>query len=106
MSRKKIFLFQPTYMSAGSVNMPYGIGALASYAWKFPDICASFELAGIFVLREKTDDVLARLDEPFLVGFSCYMWNMEYNKVLAKKIKEILEEDDSPESRKTFDKTE
>lgn len=86
--RNKIYLFQPTYMSANSVNLPYGIGALASYAWAFPDIKNSFDLTGIFVLRENTDDVLSRIGDPFLVGFSCYMWNMEYNKVLAKKIKD------------------
>ena len=88
MPKKRVFLFQPTYMSANTVNLPYGIGALASYAWAFPDIDDAFDLTGIFVLRENTDDVLSRIEDPFLVGFSCYMWNMEYNKVLAKKIKE------------------
>ena len=88
MPKKRVFLFQPTYMSANTVNLPYGIGALASYAWMFSDIDDAFELTGIFVLRENTDDVLARIGDPFLAGFSCYMWNMEYNKVLAKKLKE------------------
>ncbi len=60
---------------------------MASYAWQFPDIAGAFDLAGIFVLRENTDDVLSQIDDPFLVGFSCYMWNMEYNKALAEKIK-------------------
>ena len=85
--KKNVYLFQPTYMSANSVNLPYGIGALASYAWQFPDVKEAYALAGIFVLRENTDDVLSRIDAPFLAGFSCYMWNMEYNKVLAKKLK-------------------
>ncbi len=88
MSKKHIYLFQPTYLSAGTLNMPYAIGALASYAWQFPDITGEYELTGIFVLRENTDKVLSSLDEPFLAGFSCYMWNMEYNKALAAKIKE------------------
>ena len=85
--KKRVYLFQPTYMSADSVNLPYGIGALASYAWRFPDIAAAYELTGIFVLREKTDDVLSRIGAPFLAGFSCFMWNMEYNKALAEKLK-------------------
>ena len=85
--KKRVYLFQPTYMSANSINLPYGIGALASYAWQAPDICDAYELTGIFVLRENTDEVLSRIEAPFLAGFSCYMWNMEYNKVLASKLK-------------------
>lgn len=70
------------------MNFPYGIGALASYAWKFEDIRAAYVLKKVFFLREKTDSVLAQVESPCLVGFSCYMWNIEYNKLLARKIKE------------------
>ena len=87
LQKKNVYLFQPTYVSAGSVCLPYAIGALASYAWKFEDIQDTCSLAGVFFLREKTEGILSQLENPFLAGFSCYMWNMEYNKALAEKIK-------------------
>ncbi len=86
--KKNVYLIQPTFMSSNSVHFPYGIGALASYAWNFNDIKKAYDLKGVFFLREKTDEVVASMESPFAVGFSCYMWNIEYNKVLAKKIKE------------------
>ena len=86
-SKKNIYLMQPTYMNSSSVHFPYAIGALASYAWQFDDIRENYALKKCFFLRNKTKEVLNSLENPFLVGFSCYMWNFEYNKLLAKKIK-------------------
>ena len=34
------------------------------------------------------ETALEEIEDPFLVGFSCYVWNMEYNKTLARMIKE------------------
>ena len=53
--KKNVYLIQPTYMNASVVHLPYAIGALASYAWKFQDICDSYDLKGIFFLRDKLD---------------------------------------------------
>lgn len=84
---KNVYLIQPTYMNASVVHFPYAIGALASYAWKFDDICKSYDLKGIFFLRDKLSQITASLENPFLIGFSNYIWNFEYNKKLAREIK-------------------
>jgi hypothetical protein len=39
-------------------------------------------------VREDPATVVKRLDDPFLVGFSTYLWNFEYSKELAAKIKD------------------
>lgn len=88
MAQKNIYMVQPTYKNGACVYFPYAIGALVSYAWKFADIADNYVLRRSFILREDPDAVLEKTENPFLVGFSCYMWNMEYNKVLARKIKE------------------
>lgn len=88
MAQKNIYMVQPTYKNGACVYFPYAIGALVSYAWKFADIADNYVLRRSFILREDPDAVLEKTESPFLVGFSCYMWNMEYNKVLARKIKE------------------
>ena len=90
MTRQNVYLAQPSYMSSNSVPFPAAIGALAAYAWSLPDIGESFVLRDIFFLREKIDSVVSRLETPVLFGFSCYMWNMEYNKTLAARVKEAF----------------
>lgn len=85
--KKNVYLVQPTYMNGSVVYLPYAIGALASYAWKFEDIKNSYLLKKCFFLREDIQKVLSEIEDPFLIGFSCYMWNMEYNKILAEAVK-------------------
>lgn len=85
--KKNIYLIQPTFMNTSSVHFPYAAGALASYAWKFEDVSENYDLKKIIFLREKINDVVASLEQPFLIGFSNYIWNFEYNKKLAESIK-------------------
>lgn len=72
--------------------LPYAAGCIAAYAWKDDEVKENFNLGEILFLREKIDDAMKRIQNPFAVGFSCYIWNMEYNKALAKRIKEAYPE--------------
>ena len=84
---KNIYLVQPTTENVNIVYFPYAIGCLTSYAWSFEDIRKEYTLKESFFLREPIEAVVERIEKPFLVGFSCYLWNFEYNKALAKSIK-------------------
>ena len=88
MSKKNIYLVQPSFTNDSSVQFPYAIGALASYAWTFEDVRDAYELKGILFLRENQDKIVDSLESPYLIGFSCYIWNYEYNRSLARKVKE------------------
>ena len=68
--KKNVYLIQPTYMSSNSVHFPYGIGALASYAWKFDDIKEAYDLKGVFFLRENTDKVTGAMESPFVMSLT------------------------------------
>lgn len=85
---KNIYMVQPTFMNTNSVYLPYAVGSLVSYAWDFSIISENYNMAKCFFLRDSIDKVLGELEDPFLVGFSCYMWNFEYNLKLAEKLKE------------------
>lgn len=85
--KKNVYLIQPTFMNASSVYFPYAIGALASYAWKDKEIVDKYNLDKIFFLRDDASSVVDSLERPFLIGFSNYIWNFEYNKKLAEMIK-------------------
>lgn len=85
---KNIYLVQPSNILSGEIFLPYAAGAIAAYAWQFEDIRTTFHLGKIFFKKEPFQDVLAAMKSPFLVGFSCYMWNVEYNLALAQRVKQ------------------
>lgn len=85
--KKNIYLIQPTFMTDSAVHFPYAIGALASYAWKDKEISDKYDLKKVFFLRENIHHIINSLEKPFLIGFSNYIWNFEYNKILAQEIK-------------------
>lgn len=85
--KKNIYMVQATYINGKTVPIPYAVGALAAYALKDSTVAENYELAEIIFLRENIDDVIARMEDPFYVGFSSYIWNYEYNKAFAEKLK-------------------
>lgn len=76
--------------SSGTQNayLPYTAGILVASAFKSEIIRENYTFKEFIFLREDIDSVVARMDSPALVGFSCYCWSTEYNKLLAKAIKE------------------
>lgn len=89
---KKVYLFQPQFTSFiyDRLNawLPYSAAMLWSYASQFPDITDTFELGELFFKRESAEAVMARLDNPAVCGFSCYLWNRKYCLYLAEAIKQ------------------
>ncbi len=92
-AKKNIYLVQvdivrklPTRTTA---YLPYAVGALWAYARQAPAVTVNYVLQELFFLREPVNTVVARIENPFLVGFSCSSWNTEYNKVLARAVKEL-----------------
>lgn len=92
MKKRNIYFVQPTFMNTNSMCFPYAAGALVSYARSFKDIKEAYEFKKCFIKREKPSLVLKQIEAPFMVAFSTYMWNFEYNKVLARLVKEAYPE--------------
>lgn len=87
MEKKNIYLVQVGFAFDSSLYLPYAVGTLAAYAFARDGIKNEYSLRELIFKREKLNSVVSRLDEPFVVAFSCYIWNFEYNKALAKRIK-------------------
>ncbi len=85
--KKKIYLAQINYLHGKSTFLPYAAGTLIAAAKANEEICDYYDFCTPFFVRKNTDEILSIIDSPYLVGFSNYIWNHEYNKVLAKKIK-------------------
>ena len=84
---KNIYLAQINYLHGKSTFLPYAVGTLIAAAKANREISDFFTFPDPIFLRQNTDELLESIESPFLFGFSNYIWNHEYNKVLAKKIK-------------------
>ena len=81
--------FQQGPKELNAYYLPYSVGVLWSYVIQFEFIETHFKLGEIIWKRENIDDVVERLKDHDIIGFSCYIWNRNYNYELAKKLKKI-----------------
>ena len=88
MQVKKVYMVQPNNSLSGSLFLPYAAGAIAAYCFSDSKIKAEYKLGGLLFTKEPVEKALEKLENPSVVGFSCYMWNVEYNLILAKAVKE------------------
>ena len=89
--KKNIYFVQVSAVYGESVKtayLPYASGCLAAYAWSDSRIASQYNLGRFIFIRENIDRAIASLDNPCLVGFSSYIWNMEYNREFARRLKE------------------
>lgn len=86
-TKKNVYFVQVGFAFDNSLYLPYAVGVIAAYAWQDSWVSDNYELKDMFFKREKLNDVLNRLDNPYIVAFSNYVWNYEYNKALAKQIR-------------------
>lgn len=87
MENKNIYMIQPNYLYGKSAHFPYAAGDVVAYAFNNSDIYANYSLKKIQFLRENIEKAVQEAENPFIIGFSTYVWNFEYNKALAKKFK-------------------
>ena len=76
------------YSYGKSAHIPYTAGQLSAYALADKDVADSFCLEEIFFLREPIDKLLEKIENPAVAAFSTYIWNCNYNKEVARRIKE------------------
>ncbi len=85
--KKNVYMVQANYLHGNSTYFPFAVGTLIAAAKADSKITENYNFGEIFFLRENTDSVLERMKNPAVVGFSNYLWNYEYNKLLAKKLR-------------------
>ena len=70
-----------------SVYIPYAAGCIQAFCLTSEIVRANYRFGKFIYTKEAPEAVVARLEEPYMVLFSCSVWNMEYNKALAAQIK-------------------
>lgn len=86
---KRVYMIQPNSQYGDSIYFPYAAGCLIAYAFEDTRIKNNYEFCGFLYKKENIEAAIERIKDPDFIGFSCYVWNFEYNKALAKKIKEL-----------------
>ena len=88
---KNVYMVQVDFTAndgVGSFYLPYATGLLCAYAWTDEFVRQTYTFGGFIYKRIDTDKALEQIKNPAVVGFSNYVWSTEYNKALAKKVKE------------------
>jgi len=88
MTKKKIYFVQAGMAYGKAHYLPYATGCIAAYAFRDESIKSSYELADFLFKHEPVNVSLERIKNPHMVCFSAYVWNFEYNKALAKVVRE------------------
>lgn len=88
MMKKRAYLVQVNVTFSDKISyIPYAAGCIQAYALAQDDIADAYDFGEITVIREAPDKVIERFDNPYIIGFSCYTWNIEYNKAVAAIVK-------------------
>lgn len=90
-AEKNIYLVQPDAIRAKkeirSAYLPYAVGQLWACARADEKIARAYRVKKFIFLFEPISALVDEMEDPFLVGFSTYIWNTEYCKALAQAVK-------------------
>ncbi len=70
--------------------IPYAAGCIEAYCLKNPIVSGAFRFGKITYCRDEISAIISRFDNPFMVMFSCSVWNTGFNIVLARAIKKAF----------------
>jgi len=91
MIRKNIYFTEVGFSFDESVYLPYATGTIAAYLKASP-LGEKYNIAGFIFRREPIKAVIDKMAAPFVVSFSCSIWNYRYNLALAKEIRKKFPE--------------
>lgn len=85
---KNIYMLQTNINYPNGTYLPYAAGSIAAYALTDPVIAGEYALKEIFCFRGAPADIVSALASPAVFSFSCYVWNTEFNKEVARLVKQ------------------
>ena len=79
---------QFNYLYGDQIHFPYSIASLAAYIKSKPDLSSNFIFEKTFIFREKINDYVKLAKNADILLCSCYVWNWETTKFLAREVKQ------------------
>lgn len=89
---KNVYFVQVGFAFDKSVYLPYATGTIVAYCRNQADIADEYDFKEIIFRRDDIEKIVGGLQSPYLVAFSTYVWNVEFNKALAKAVKKAFPE--------------
>ena len=86
---RNLYLFELSDVFAGQVYLPYSSGVVWSYLRSKSEIGKNYRLAWWFYHRQDLADILAKIEDPDILLFSCFMWNWNLSCQIAKAVKAV-----------------
>lgn len=81
--------FQQGPKEFNAYYLPYSTAILWSYAQQFDAVKNNFSLGDFVWRRDPIEQTVELLKDSAVVGFSTYIWNKNYNAVLARELKKV-----------------
>ena len=85
---KNVYLIQLTEGGSGIWHFPYSVAMLQSYCQTIPKIRENYKFNIIFRIETNFKQFVENLENPFLIGYSSYIWNSKRHLLLAKYVKQ------------------
>lgn len=87
---RRVYLAQPNYRFGANAFLPYSVGRIWAYAQTIPEIRTNYGLGAMIWQREDISAWMRGASgwTPDVLALSCYLWNWEYNKRLARAVRE------------------
>ena len=85
--KRNVYLVQVNHQYGDNVYLPYSVGLLQAYGESVQEITDHFQFQEFIFLRDDPATLASGLDRPTVVGISCYLWNWEWSKGLARYVK-------------------
>jgi len=80
---------QFNYKFGNNIQIPFSIAQLITYVKSKPELSSNFEFMKTCVFRSKIDDYIQNCKNCDIFLCSCYVWNWEITKYLAKNVKAV-----------------
>jgi len=87
-NKKNVYMIQISAEYVGSVYLPYAIGSIAACAWENKTVKQNYCLKPFIFRRDDISVLVNSFENPYIVAFSGYLWNFEFNKEFARNLKE------------------
>lgn len=88
---KKVSFVSPNFQQGpkefNAYYLPYSPAILWAYAQQFETVNTRYFLGDFVWRRDPIEEVIEKIKDSAVVGFSTYIWNKSYNNVLARELK-------------------
>lgn len=85
---KNIYILELSDKYENQVRLPYSTGLIWSYCKTISEIKDNYKLSNWFFYKGDIEKICENIIDPDVVIFSSFVWNWEYNKKIAKYIKD------------------